>query len=99
MLKNRKAFESDLDRQLAQWNADIDVLKAKAKRKEVDAMVHYDKAIDALVRKHDEASHKLQGLKAATDDAWEDLKSGTEKIWLELKALFEGPKTKHSPVH
>ena len=43
MLENRKAYESKLDAQLAQWKADIDVLKAKAKRAEVDARVSYDK--------------------------------------------------------
>jgi hypothetical protein len=37
MLKDRKAYEKKLDAQLAQWKAEIDVLKAKAKRTEVDA--------------------------------------------------------------
>jgi hypothetical protein len=90
MLADRKAYESKLDAQLAQWNADLDVLKAKARRAEVDAMVNYDKAIDALVRKHDEAGVHLTELKAASDEAWECAKAGTEKSWHELKAMFHG---------
>ena len=90
MLANRKAYESKLDAQLAQWNADLDVLKAKARRAEVEAMVNYDKAIDALQRKHDEASVHLDKLKAATDEAWEGAKEATEKTWHELKAMFHG---------
>lgn len=89
MLENRKAYESKLDAQLAQWKADIDVLKAKAKRAEVDAMVNYDKAIDVLERKHDEVGHHLRDLKVASDDAWESVKAGTEKAWLELKSLLQ----------
>jgi len=90
VLKDRKAYESTLDAQLAQWKADIDVLKAKAKRAEVNAMVSYDKAIDALQGKHDEAGRNLSKLKAASDEAWENVKDGTEKVWVELKALFHG---------
>ena len=90
MLKDRKAYESKLDAQLAQWSADLDVLKAKAKRAEVDAKVAYDKSIDAMQRKHDEASKHLRDLKTASDDAWESVKTGTEKVWVEVKALFQG---------
>jgi hypothetical protein len=90
MLKDRKAYESKLDAQLAQWAADLDVLKAKAKRAEVDAKVAYDKSIDAMQLKHDEASKHLRDLKTASDDVWESVKTGTEKVWVEVKSLFQG---------
>lgn len=89
MLENRKVYESKLDAQLAEWKADIDVLKAKAKRAEVGAKVNYDLAIDALQRKHDEAGHRLRDLKTASDEAWESVKSATDKVWVEIKALFQ----------
>jgi hypothetical protein len=89
MLKDRKAYESTLDAQLAQWSADLDVLKAKAKRAEVDAKVAYDKSIDAIQRKHDEAGSHLRDLKTASDEAWESVKTGTEKVWVEIKTLFQ----------
>lgn len=89
MLKNRRVYETDLDAQWAQWKADIDVLKAKARRTEVDAMVEYDKAVDALQRKHKEAGNRLHHLKAASDEAWEGLKASTEKTWSEVKSLFQ----------
>ena len=89
MLENRKAYESKLDAQLAQWKADIDVLKAKAKRAEVDARVSYDKIIDALEAAHDKAGHQLRNLQAASDDAWESLKASTDKTWIEFKSVFQ----------
>lgn len=94
MLENRKAYETKMDAQLAQWKADIDVLKAKTRRTGVDVMVNYDKAIDAMQGKHDEASKLLRELEAATDEAWENVKAGTEKVWLELKAEFQSPAEK-----
>ncbi|MDP1831849.1 MAG: hypothetical protein Q8K67_07305 [Geothrix sp.] len=90
MLKDRKVYESTLDAQLAKWSADLNVLRAKAKRTEVDAQVNYDLAIDAMQRKHDEAAKHLSKLKTASDEAWESVKGGTEKVWLELKGLFHG---------
>jgi hypothetical protein len=90
MLADRKAYETKLDAQLAQWDADLNVLKAMARRAEVDAMVSYDQAIDALQRKHEEAGVYLGKLKAATDETWECAKAGTEKSWYELKAMFHG---------
>jgi len=89
MFENRKIYESHLEAQLAQWKADIDVLKAKAKRAKVDAMVQYDHSIDILQRKHSEADRQLRNLRIASDDAWEGMKSSTEKVWVELKALFQ----------
>jgi hypothetical protein len=89
MLENRKVYESNLEAQLAQWEAEIDVLKAKVRRAEVDAKVSYDQSIDAMQRKHDEAAKRLHSLKAASDEAWESMKSSTDKVWTEFKALFQ----------
>jgi hypothetical protein len=32
---------------------------------------------------------KLQELRSAGDDAWEDLKTGSENVWTEIKAAFQ----------
>ena len=90
MLKDRKSYETTLDAQLALWAADLDVLKAEAKRAQVTAKVSFDQGLEAMQHKHDEAAKRLHNLKAATDDAWEDMKTSTEKVWCEVKALFDG---------
>jgi hypothetical protein len=89
MLENRKNYESKLEAQLAQWKADIDVLKAKAAREKVDAMVQYDRGIETLQKKHKDAERQFRNLKFASDDAWEDVKGSTEKVWGEFKSLFQ----------
>ena len=94
MLENRRAYETQLDAQLAEWKADLDVLKAKARRTEGDAKVNYDKVIDALEQKHDEAGKLLRELQSASDEAWENVKTGTEKVWLEIKSQFQSSSEK-----
>jgi len=95
MLEKRKAYESNLEAQLAMWKADIDVLQAKAGRAEVSAKIQYDQTIDSLERTHAEAGKRLRSLQDAGDEAWEGLKAGTEKAWTEFRDLFHHSKGKH----
>ncbi len=94
MLKKRKAYESNLEAQLAMWKADIDVLQAKAKRAEVGVKVQYDKTLDSLERTHAEAAKRLRSLQEAGDDTWDSVKAGTEKAWTEFRDLFHPSKEK-----
>jgi hypothetical protein len=41
-----------------------------------------------LQQKQDEALTKLQELKTAGDEAWEDIKTGAEKAWSEVKTAY-----------
>lgn len=78
MLQNRWLYESNLEEQLAQWKADITVLKAKARPVDIDAAIQHDQSIDALQHQHDLASHHLSSLRGASDDAWQNVKTSTD---------------------
>jgi hypothetical protein len=41
-----------------------------------------------LQLKRDEAAVKLQGISAAGDDEWEDLKKGTEQVWGDVRTML-----------
>lgn len=84
----RKVYEEKLDAQLKEWNAEIALLKAKAENSKADVKVEYATKIDALQHKRDIAKAKLHELKAAGDEAWEDLRTGAEKAWAEVKTAF-----------
>jgi hypothetical protein len=94
MNDKRKAYEEKLDAQLKEWNAQIDLLKAKADKAKADVKIDYYKTIDTLQRKQDAARTKLQELKTAGDEAWEDLKTGAEKAWSEVKAAYHDATSK-----
>jgi hypothetical protein len=88
MKDKRKAYEEKLDAQLKEWSAQIGLLKAKADNAKADAKIDYYKTIDALQHKQEEARTKLQELKTAGDEAWEDVKKGAEKAWVEVKTAY-----------
>jgi hypothetical protein len=88
-MDKRKAYQEKLDAQLQEWNAQIDLLRAKADKAGAEAKIEYYKMIESLQRKQDGIRTKLQELKGASDEAWEDLKSGAEKAWAEVKAAFD----------
>ena len=88
MKDKRKAYEEKLDAQLEEWNAQIALLKAKAAKAKAEAKIEYNKTIEALQHRQDEARAKLHELKTSGDEAWEDLKTGAEKAWAEVKTAF-----------
>jgi predicted ATP-binding protein involved in virulence len=88
MDNRRKAYEEKIDAQLKEWNAQIDLLKAKADKAKTEAKIDYYKTIEALQHKQEEARIKLKELKAAGDEAWEDVKKGAEKAWAEIKTAY-----------
>jgi putative sterol carrier protein len=77
-MQNRDVYVKKVEAQLDEWDADIQKLKARAKKASADAKLEYKSRIDMLKRKQTEAGDKLDELKNASDDAWEDLKQGLE---------------------
>jgi predicted ATP-binding protein involved in virulence len=88
MKNKRKAYEEKFDAQLAEWNAQVALLTAKADKAQAEAKIEYYKTIELLQHKQNDARSKLQELKAAGDGAWEDLKKGAEKAWTEVKTAY-----------
>ena len=53
-----------------------------------EARLEYSNAIAALKQKRDEAAEKLKGISAASDDEWEELKTGAEQVWGDIKKML-----------
>ena len=87
-MDKRTEYVEKLSAQMLEWDAQIDRLKFKAKSATPEARLEYSNAIAALQLKRDEAALKLQGISAAGDDEWEDLKTGTEQIWGEFTTIL-----------
>ena len=77
----REAYEQKLEAQLKEWKIDIDKMKAKADKSDAQARLEYYKKIEELRTKQEAAQKKLTELKAAGEDAWEDLKAGIDLAW------------------
>jgi len=87
-MDKRTEYVESLSAQMVEWDAQIDLLKDKVESAAPEAKSQYAPAITALQHKRDEAALKLQGVAAASDDEWEDLKAGTEGVWEEVRTTL-----------
>ena len=86
MADKRKAYEEKFDTQLKEWNAEIILLNAKADKAKAEVKVEYYKMIETL---QDTARIKLDELRNAGDDAWEDIRTGADKVWSDARTAFD----------
>jgi hypothetical protein len=93
-MDKRTEYIESLSAQMVEWDNQIDRLKDKAESATPESKTDYSEAIAALQHKRDEAAQKLQGISAASDDEWEDLKSGTEQVWGEVRSILRDAITK-----
>ena len=87
-MDKRTEYVEKLSAQMVEWDVQIDLLKDKAESATPEEKFEYSNTIAALQLKRDEAALKLQGISAASDDEWEDLKTGAEQIWDEVGTIL-----------
>ena len=93
MMDKRDAYVQKLKAKLDEWNAEIDVLAAKADQAEADAKIAYHKRLEDLRAKRTELEGKIAELEQAGEGAWEDLKQGLDNSWQILKTSFKRAKS------
>lgn len=74
----KEAYEQKIEAQLAEWDAEIKKLRAKAEQAEADAKIRYHEQVEDIRSMQRSAQAKFKELKEAGDNAWEDLKAGME---------------------
>ncbi|MHB1214112.1 MAG: sll1863 family stress response protein [Thiobacillus sp.] len=80
-MSTKEEFVRKMHAKLDQWNAEIDVLSAKADAAEAGARAEYHKQLETLRSKRDHARGKLDEVESASEAAWHDLKAGAELAW------------------
>jgi DNA repair ATPase RecN len=91
----RTKFVEELSAEMVEWDNQIERIREKIKDAEPAAKAQYQKTIDELQQKRDQAAQKLQTLHSADDDDWEEMKKGAEQIWKEMKAMLQERVRKH----
>lgn len=87
-MDKRTEYVEKLSAQMVEWDNQIDRLKDKAASATADSKADYSQAIAALQQKREEAALKLQGISAASEEDWEDLKKGTDQVWGEVRSIL-----------
>lgn len=87
-MSSKDAYRERLEAQLREWQAKIDVLKARADKAEADSRIAYGEQIDALQQRREEMQSRLAELRASGEDAWAEVKAGTESAWKDMDAAI-----------
>ena len=82
----KQAYQQKMEAQLTMWGAEAVKLRARLDRASADAKLAGYKQLDLLKAKQQAAQQKLDDLKAAGADRFEQLKVSLESSWNELKA-------------
>jgi hypothetical protein len=85
----RDAYRQKMEAQIEEQRARLELLKAKAKRAVADGKLMAYEELAEAERNFDLAKARLKELGAASEGAWEDMKSGVEGAWASLKAAGE----------
>ena len=78
-MSERDQYIEKTKARIYQWNAEIDKIKAQLDEAEADAKIKYQKQLDEMRTQRNEAEAKLKEMRAASNDAWDDMKSGFDK--------------------
>jgi hypothetical protein len=70
---------------LDEWSADLDVLEAKVQKAKEDAKEKYRAQLVTLRARRQEGEKKLDAIRSAAEDSWEQLKAETENVLAALK--------------
>lgn len=85
----RADYEQKAKQQIAKWDAEIDVLKAKMKVADAEVRAAYEAQIVKMNRARDDAREKLDELKASGQEAWNELRAGFEEARDDLKSAIK----------
>jgi hypothetical protein len=77
-MKSRDEYIRLMQAKLEEWNAEIDILSAKADEVKADVRKEYNEQIESLKGKQAAARHKIEELQHAGESAFGDVKSGIE---------------------
>ena len=90
---NRDAYVQKMKDQLDQWNAEAAKWEAKAKEAQATMKAEYEKQLNQLNSRRDEAMYQLKLLQGASTDAWQDMMKGTDQAVKSMQEAFNRART------
>ncbi len=88
-MSKETAYEKRVRAQLDEWQAEIDKLRAKARKAAAESREQDEEQLEELVQLHEDASTHLESMAEASGDEWERLKEGLNERWRKAQAAIE----------
>jgi len=93
-MKSRDEYIRTMQAKLEEWNAEIDILSAKAGEVKADVRKEYVEQIESLKAKQTAARQKIEELQHAGESAWGDVKSGIDLAWTALGEAIDSARSR-----
>lgn len=93
-MSTRDEYVRKMQAKLEEWNAEIDVLTAKASDVSADIRSEFNQQIELLKAKQAAARQKIEEMQKSGESAWEDLKSGLELAWVAIGEAVDSAKSR-----
>ncbi|HEX9182210.1 MAG TPA: hypothetical protein VF876_03035 [Burkholderiales bacterium] len=90
---NRDAYVQKMKQQLDQWNAEAAKWEAKTKEAQASMKAEYEKQLNMLHSRRDEAMYQLKLLQGASASAWEDMIKGSDQAVKAMQEAFNRART------
>lgn len=87
-------YKQKAEAQIKVWEAELDMMKAKAQKAGADSKAEYQDEINALEDKLAKGREKLSELGEKGSEAWESMREGFDKAWSALSSSFQKAKAK-----
>ena len=84
-MESKQAYQEKMQAQFKEWNAKVDVLKAKAEKVQAGAKADIQEQIKKLREKQQQMQKNLDGLQKAGEGAWDNAKQSVETAWEDMK--------------
>jgi lipid II:glycine glycyltransferase (peptidoglycan interpeptide bridge formation enzyme) len=85
---NRDEYVQKLKDQLDQWNAEAKKWEAKTQEAQATMKGEYEKQLNTLHSRRDEAMYQLKLLQGASTDAWQEMMKGADQAWRNMHEAF-----------
>ena len=88
-MEERNEYMLKLEKNLTEYNAKLEEMKAKAAKIKDDMKADYLSRVESLEKERDDLAVKYSQLKESSGQAWDDIKIGTQKTWSALEEALE----------
>lgn len=92
-MSDRHQYIEKIKAKLDEWNAEIDLLEAKARQMEAEKKIKYGQQINDLKARRQEMLKKIDEVKQSSSGAWEEVKTSLDQAWQSLKDGMERAKS------
>jgi hypothetical protein len=87
-MRTRDEYVAGLKGRLDRWNADAGKWEAQARVAHADMKKRYDKQLETLRERREEALYNLNLVEKASATAWQDLAKGADEAWERMQEAF-----------